>query len=125
MTGLLPKLPLETLLAAVIEAATTSSLDGEGEAAAKLHVQKTAQAADEAWQQTVDGHNGPVVTNPTVSELERLSSASQDDDDGMDFSSASRKSRLSAPQLQAQLSRLSDGTRLRRAKNALSKSGSK
>ena len=53
---------------------------------------------------TVDGHNGPSVTNPTVSELEHPSSASQDDDgDDMDFSSTPRKSRLSAPQLQAQL----------------------
>ena len=66
--------------------------------------QKAAQAGDEAWQQTVDGHNGPSVTNPTVSELEHPSSASQDDDgDDMDFSSNPRKSRLSAPQLQAQL----------------------
>ena len=63
-----------------------------------------------------DGHNGPVVTNSTVSELEHPSSASEDD---MDFSSAPRKSRLSAPQLQAQLSRLSDRTRLRRQKSAL------
>ena len=32
----------------------------------ELHVQKAAQAADEAWQQTVDGHNGPCVTNPNI-----------------------------------------------------------
>ena len=49
---------------------------------------KAAQRADEAWQQTVDGHNGPVVTDATVSELEHSSSASEDDDsDDMDFSS--------------------------------------
>ena len=64
-----------------------------------------AQAADAAWQQTIDGHNGPSVTNPTVSELEHPSSATQDDgSDDLDFSPAPRKSRLSAPQLQAQLS---------------------
>ena len=46
-----------------------------------------------------------------MSELEHPSSASQDDDsDDMDFSSTLRKSRLSAPLLQAQLSRLSDRT---------------
>ena len=85
---------------------------------------KATQASDEAWQQTVEGHNGSVVTNPTVSELEHSSSASQDDGDGdMDFSSAPRKSRLSAPQLQAQLSQLSDRTRLRRLKNTLFSKG--
>ena len=69
-------------------------------ATAKLYVQKAAQAPDEARQQTVEGHNGPAVTNPTVSETENSSSASQDDDDDdMDYSSAPRKSRLSAPQL--------------------------
>ena len=119
--GPLPKRPLETRLAAVIETATSTffeALDGEVRATAQLHVQKAAQAADEAWPQTVDGHNGPVVTNPTVSELEHPSSASQyDDGDDMDFSLNPRKRRLSAPQLQAQLSRLSDRTRLRRLKN--------
>ena len=39
--------------------------------------------------ETVSGHNGPVVTNPTVSELEHFSSASQEDDgDDTDFSSS-------------------------------------
>ena len=54
--------------------------------AKKLYVQKAAQAADEAWQQTIDGFHGPSVTNPTVSELEHPGSASQDEDsDDMDF----------------------------------------
>ena len=72
--GLLPKQPLESCPAAVIETATSTYLeapDGEDRATAKLHVQKAAQAVDESWQQTVDGHNGPVVTNATASELER------------------------------------------------------
>ena len=115
--------PLETRLAAVVETATATfleSLDGEDRATAKLHLQKAAQAVDEAWQQTVDGHSGPAVTNPTVQEFEHPSSASQDDDDDdTDFSSAARESRLSAPQLQAQLPRLPDRTRLRRLKNTL------
>ena len=125
--GLLPKQPLETRLAAVMETATSTYLEalgGEDRDAAKLYVQKAAQAADEAWQQAVDGHNGPVGTNPTVSELEHPSSAPQDDDSNdMDFSSTPRKSRLSAPQLQAQLSWLSDRIRLRRLKNALRSKG--
>ena len=117
---------LEARLDAVIATATSTyleALDDEDRITAKLYVQKAAPAADETWQQTVDGHTGPVVTNPTVSELEHPSSASQDDDsDGMDFS-APRKSRLSAPQLQAQLSRLSDRTRFRRLKNTLLSKG--
>ena len=38
-------------------------------ATGKLYVQKAAQAADEAWQQTIGGLQGPSVTNPTVSAL--------------------------------------------------------
>ena len=52
---LLPKQPLETRFAAVIETASTTYLeafDSENQATAKLCFQKTAQAADEAWQQT-------------------------------------------------------------------------
>ena len=94
-----PSIPLETRLDAVIETATSAnfdSLDSEDQAMAKLHVQKAAQAADEAWQQTVDGHNGPVVTNPTVSELEHSGSASHNEDsDDMEFSSTPRKSHRS------------------------------
>ena len=49
---------LETRLSEVIETATStylSALDNEERATAKLYVQKAAQAADEAWQQTVSG----------------------------------------------------------------------
>ena len=46
------------------------------------------------------------------------------DDDNSEFTSApARKSRLGAPQLQAQLSRLSDRTRLRRLQNTLYSEG--
>ena len=63
------------------------------------------QAADEFWQRTVDGHNGPVVTNPTVSEFEHPTLPPEgDDSDGMDFSSPTR---------------LSDRTRNSRPKNTL------
>ena len=51
MAGLLPKQPLETRLAAIIDTATTiclGALDDEDKATAKLHIQKAAQAADEA-----------------------------------------------------------------------------
>ena len=114
--GLLPEHLLETRLAAVFETATSthlSVLDDEDQATAKLYVQKAAQAADEAWQQTVSGLQGPGAT----------SSASQEEDgDDMDFS-APRKSRVSAPQLQSQLSRLTDRTRLKRLKNTLLSTG--
>ena len=48
---LLPKQPLETGLAAVIETATSTylgALDDEDRATAKLYVQKAVQAAEEA-----------------------------------------------------------------------------
>ena len=57
VAGLLSKQPLETRLAAVIETATCAylgALDSEDQAMAKLHVQKAAKAATQAWQQTVD-----------------------------------------------------------------------
>ena len=90
---------------------------------AKLFVQKAAQAPDEVWQRTIGRLHGPGVTNPTIASLELPSSASQDEDsDDMDFP-VPRKSRLSAPQLQAQLSRLTDRSRLRRLKVSLLSKG--
>ena len=85
--------PLETRLAAVQLKQTPPSyleaLGGDDRATAKLYVQKAIQAVDEACQQTFDGHNGRTVTNPTVSELEQTTSASQGgDDDDLDFSLA-------------------------------------
>ena len=125
LAGLLLQHPLQTRLAA-----------DEDRATAKLYVQKAAQAADEACQQTIWVQHGPSVPHPTVSDLERPSSASQtrpphpsntpasqdEDSEDMDFS-APRRSRLSAPQLQAQLSRLTDRTLLRRLKNTLLSKG--
>ena len=66
---------------------------------ARLYLQKAAQAADESWKQTVRGHNGPAVTNPTASEIEQSSSASQGgvDDDSELTLAPPRKSRLGAP----------------------------
>ena len=53
---------------------------------------KAPQAAEEAWQQTNGGLQGPGVTNPTVSDLEHHSSASQDEDsEDMDFSTHREK----------------------------------
>ena len=121
--GLVLQQPLEARLDAVIATATSTcleALDEEDRATAELYVQKAAQAADEARQQTVGGLQGHSVANPTMSDLEHPSSASHDEDsDDMDFS-ASRKSRLSAPQLQAQLSQL---TRPKRLKNTLFSKG--
>ena len=121
LAGLLPEQLLETRLSEAIETATSTSLsalDNDEQATARLFIQKAAQAADESWQQTVSGQQGPEVANPTIASVKHPSSASQEEDsDGMDFS-APRKSRFSGPQLQAQLSRLTDRTRLRRLKGS-------
>ena len=58
----------------------------------------------------------PTVTKPTVSDLEHPSSAFQDENSEDMHFSAPRKSRLGAPQIQTQLSRLTDRTRPRRLK---------
>ena len=109
LAGLLPKQRLETRLAVVIETATSTNLDGLS--TTRLYVQKAAQAAEEAWQQTIGWLQGPSVTNPTTSDFGHPSSASRDEDsEDMDLL-APWKSRLSA--LQAQLSRLTDWIRVR------------
>ena len=116
-----------TRFAAVVEAATATDLEGrddEDKATATLYIQKAAQAPDEVWQRRIGGLQGPNATNPTMSEVEHSSSASQDDDDSdFEHASAPRKGRLSAPQLQAQLSPLYDRTRLRRLKTTLYSNG--
>ena len=65
--GLFPEQILETRLSLseAIETATStclSALDNDEQATAKLYVQKAAQAADEAWLQTVQGQQGQGVT---------------------------------------------------------------
>ena len=126
LAGLLPKQLLETRLSEAIETATStylSALDDDEQATAQLFVQKAAQAADESWQHTVSEQQGPGVAGPTVASLGRFGSASQDgDSDDTDFS-AHRKGRLVAPQLQVQLSRLTDRTRLRRLQDTLLSKG--
>ena len=125
--GLLLKRPLEARLGVVIETATSTNLgalDDEDRATAKLYVQKAAQAADESWQQTVDEHNGPCVTDPTMSDLEHPSSAPLQTKTVMIWTSQHpRRSRLSARELQAQLSRWTDRTRLARLKITLLSKG--
>ena len=113
-------------LAAVIETATSTylgALDDGNQATAKLYVQKAAQTADEAWQQTIGGLQGPGVTNPTIAPSNIPHSASQDEDsEDMDFS-APQKSRLRSPQFQARPSRVTGRTRLSRLKNTLLSTG--
>ena len=110
--GLLLEQILEARLSEVIEAATSaalSALDSDEQATGKLYVQNAAQAADEEWQQTVGGLQEPSVANPTIASLEHPSSTSQEEEDSDDTDfSAPWKSRLSAPQRQAQLSRHTD-----------------
>ena len=115
--GFLPEQSLETRLAAVIETVTStylSALDDEDKATAKLCVQKATQAADEAWQQTIGGWQRPKRHKPD----HRIPRTSQQCS-GRRYGPLSGKSQLSAPQLQAQLSRSTDRTRLRRLKNTL------
>ena len=113
--GLLPEQPLPARLSTLIEFVDTAFLDAFDDSerpTARVYLQKAAQAADESWQQPVQGYNSPTVTNTTVPEFEQ---ASQDDDDHSEPTFAPpRKSCLSAPQLQAQLSLLSDRTQLRK-----------
>ena len=90
LAGLLPEQLLETRLSEVIETATStylSALDNDEQATARLSIQKTAQAADESWQHTSSGQQGPGVAGPTIASLGHPGSASQDDDsDDMDCS---------------------------------------
>ena len=56
--GLLPEQIVEARLTQVIETGTSTSLSAPNnseQATTKLKIQKAAQAADEAWQQTVAG----------------------------------------------------------------------
>ena len=89
-----------------METRLPDALDSNEQATARLYVQKAAQGGRQSLAAEHFGTAGTGVTNPTIASLEHPGSASQEEDsDGMDFS-APRKSRLCAPQLQAQLSRL-------------------
>ena len=82
--GLLPEQPLSARLDTVIEAATAAfldALDNSEKPKARLYLQKAAQAADYSWQQTIQGHNGLTITNPTVPEIEQSGLTSQHEDD--------------------------------------------
>ena len=87
---------------------TPLTLDSDDQANAKLCVQKAAQAADEAWQQTSGGLHGQGITNPTIASLQHPSSASQDEDsDDMDFSAPGKDTLLSKGAWQ-QVTRIED-----------------
>ena len=78
------KQPLLARLDILIESATAAfldDLDDSEKPTAKLYIQKPAQAADESWQRTAQGQNGPTVMPPTISEVEQSGSASEDEDD--------------------------------------------
>ena len=68
----------------------------------RLYLQNAAQAADEGWQQIVQGHNGSTVTRTTIPDVEQTGLTSQHDDADFEPTFALlRRGRLSAPQLQA------------------------
>ena len=123
---LLPEQPLPARLDTLVGTASTALLDALDDSenpTARLYLQKAAQAAAESWQQTVQGYNGPTITSTTIPEIEQIGPTSQHDDDSEPTFAPHRKIRLSAPQLQAQLSRQSDRTQLRRLKNTLHTKG--
>ena len=103
--GDLPEQILETRLSEVIETATSSCMfRRQPKRQTKLGSKQLGDCTD---------HRA----------LQHPSSASQgEDSDDMDFSGP-RKSRLSAPQLQVQLSQLTDRSRLRRLKSTLLSKG--
>ena len=93
LAGLLPERILETRLSEVIQTATSihlSALNSDEQATAELYVQKAAQAADESWQHSFSGQQGPGVAGPTTASLGHPGSASQEEDsEDMDFSAPS------------------------------------
>ena len=91
--------------------------------AALLRKMMTIQGAEEAWQQTVGGWEGPNVTTPTVSDLEQPSSASQDEHShDMDFSASPEEPThcTAAPRAAFTVNR---STRLRSLKDTLHSKG--
>ena len=126
-TGGLVAQPLLDRLDCLIQTASADFVctpDNSETATAQLYLQKAAQAAEEARQQVIQRLNGPAIVPPTIADVEQGTLTSQRDDDDSDPTFApSRRQRLNAPQLQAQLSRLSDRTRLRHLKNNLQAKG--
>ena len=117
--GLLPKQPLETRLAVVIGTQppppTSASLmtKTQSRQSCMSRTRPMRSVAANNWRAAGTWRRKP----------DSASSPCQDEDsEDMDFS-APRKSRLGAPQLQAQLSRLTDRTPLRRLKSTLLSNG--
>ena len=81
------------------------------------NLQKAAQAADEAWQHMVHGHTGPKNRcSARLQKWNKLTPLHKHTNTQKKSRVPARRGRLNTPQLQAQLSRLSDRTRLRRQK---------
>ena len=118
LAGFLPKHPLETRLAVVIETATSTYLSA---LMMKIKPRQSCTCRRRRRQQTKVGRKQ--LGDCRDPSLEHHSSASQEEDcDDMDFL-APWKSRLSAPQLVAQLSRLTDRARPRRLNSTLFSKG--
>ena len=81
--GVLPEKLLLARLDTLIETAILEALENSENPTARLHLQKAAQAADDSWQQTIQGHTGPTIASPTVPEIEQSGLESQHDDDGL------------------------------------------
>ena len=123
MARLLSEQPLVARLDDLVDDASADfldTLDDSETPTAHVYLKNAAQAAEEAWKQIVHGLSGSSIANATIAPTEQSDPPSQPEDDGSDITCVpARKGRLNAPQLQAQLFRLSDRTLLRRSENTL------
>ena len=87
--GFLPEQPLLVCLDTIIETATAASLDALDDPAHSQAVPARSSPADDSWQQTVQGHNGPTITNPTVPDVEQSGLSSQHNDEDSESAFAS------------------------------------
>ena len=96
--GLLSEQPF----VARFETVSADFLDDSERRTAHLYLQKAVQTADDAWQQIVQGHNGPAIANPTTAEVEQTDLPRKVMTTETKSLMSAGRGRLNAPQLQAQ-----------------------
>ena len=103
IAGLLPEQLFVVCLGDIVEvasAAFSGTLIDSEKPTAHLYLPNAAQAAEGAWQQETQGHNGPWIANPTIAQVEQSDPTSQHEDDGDKITCVpARKGQLKAPQL--------------------------
>ena len=108
----------QDVLVQAASAASLDTLDDSEKLTAHHCLQKAAQEAEPPWQQIIHGHSGSSTAKPRLQKWNKVTSQPEDDGDEI-ICVPARNGRLNGPQLQAQLSRLSDRTRLRRLQSTL------